>query len=169
MTGQERMTRWWGATWGYWTLDGPKTSRASRHSFHGSSGPTSHSSFRHGKMPHLPKHSSLAHITEAAVLKERKARVFPAEPLGQCQQAALPSSELVDVLGPPATIPFPLPLLPFPCWKKSHSLGFWGCFFPFSLIALYFSLPVSTVTDCVVSAAPPCPRPATFICLSPDC
>ena len=116
MTGQERMTRWWGAIWRYWTLDGPKASRASRHSFHGSSSPTSHSYFRHGKMPHLPKHSSLAHITWGCSSQGQESQGVPSRVSGTVSTSSLALLWAGECSGPPCHDPFssPSPPLPMP-------------------------------------------------------
>ena len=149
-----------GAIWGYWTLDDPETSRATRHSSHGSSGPTSHSSLRHAKMPHLLKHSSVAHIIWGCSSQGEESQGVPSRASGTVSTSSLALLCAGGCSGPPCHDPFSSPSPPLPMLEKISFSRFLGLFFfPFSLTVLYFSLPMSMLQTVLCLQHGPHPAP----------
>ena len=149
-----------GAIWGYWTLDDPETSRATRHSSHGSSGPTSHSSLRHGEMPRLLKHSSLAHIIWGCSSQGEESQGFPSRASGTVPTSSLALLCTGGCSGPPCHDPFSSPSPPLPMLEKISFSRFWGLFFFLSPWQFYTSLCQCLCYRlcCVYSTAPTLPH-----------
>ena len=154
-----------GAIWGYWTLDDPETSRATRHSSHGSSGPTSHSSLRHGEMPRLLKHSSLAHIIWGCSSQGEESQGFPSRASGTVPTSSLALLCASGCSGPPCHDPFSSPSPPLPMLEKISFSRFWGLFFFLSPWQFYTSLCQCLCYRlcCVYSTAPHPAPPHSYV------
>lgn len=135
-----------------------------RHSFHSRSGPTSPSSIRHGKMPHLVKHPSLAHIICICASQAEESQGFCSRASGivSTSSPALLWTVCSGGGGRPSHDPFSSPSPPLSMLEKSHSLGF--------VVVLFSSLLDNSCTSfcqCLLLWAALCPHPQ-FVCWSPN-